>query len=397
MTQPPSQPGDGTSQPDSAETGPIVPPAAGPTSGGYPQPGSSSSFGDAASSSGTGGSTGSTGYQPPSYSSSSDPGSTPPPPQPESPSPSGGSGGQGPSGSPLAPTPGQSPGGYTPPPPPPSSDPGASPPPGGYAPPPGQYAPPPQGGYPPPPPPPPGQTYGPPPGQGYGPPPGQSYGPPPGQAYGPPPGQGYGAPQGQSYGPPPGQQGFPPSGGQPGGPASGSGLNIDVSKVGTLDWIVLGLGVLALIFTFFGWVSSSGFGVSASAGAWHEYWFFAPVLILAVVVIRALQIFVRQVKQVRIFWLALAALLAVVIAIIALIEIFAQTSDSSLTGDQCAGLTGSALDACQSTVDAFDISIGPGFGIWAFIILGLALAYFLLLSAQRNGEKLPVTVPGPTL
>ena len=64
-------------------------------------------------------------------------------------------------------------------------------------------------------------------------------------------------------------------------------------------------------------------------------------------------------------------------------------------GDECAGLDGIARDACEAAVDAY--SPGPGFGIWAFIILTLALTYFLLLSAQKQGEKLPFAVPGPKL
>ncbi len=306
--------------------------------------------------------------------------------------------------------------------------------PGGYGPPPQGYGPPPQGygdapqqysqpgyggqpspGFPPP------QTQNPHPqpqyGQpqqehgGYGAPSGdqqQAYGQPaqgqggasqqgygaPQQGYGAPH-QGYGAPQ-QGYGPPPqgygtpgNQQGFPPPApGGFGGAQTGSNAPslppIDVSKVGTGDWVVLGLGVLLLIFSFFGWWSYSfDFGTlsqSVSLGGWNRFWWIAPLLVLAITAIRATQLLTGLLtKEIKPLWLLYAAVVAVVVYLIALIDIFTY---STISGADEIGAS---------------ISAGPGFGIWASLILSLAFVYFLALSLQARGEKLPVAVPGPKL
>jgi hypothetical protein len=277
--------------------------------------------------------------------------------------------------------------------PPPESPPqqGFPPPPqGGYPPPPGNYPPPPQGGYPPPPP-------GYPPQGGYGQPPGYGspagYGPPPG--YGAPqqgPGQG-GYPQPGGYPPPPQGQygGFPPPPGRPSG-----GVNVDLSKVGLADWIALGAGLLTLFFSFFGWIVTSYSYASYSFGGWHKYWFIAPLLVLVVLVVRALQLFTGLlVKEVKQLFLLIGVAVSVLVAIIALIEIFANSS--SFAAADCAGETGIARSICEATTGGISgFSQGPGFGIWAFIVLDLAFLYFLALSAQKT-EKLPVTVPGPKL
>lgn len=249
-------------------------------------------------------------------------------------------------------------------------------------------------GFPPPTP----QSYPPPaPGGGYGqpgqyPPPGSpppaqgGYGPP--QGYPPPAQGGYGAPQGfpppapGGYGPPPG---FPPPATRGG---AGPGLpNIDVSKVGTGDWVVIGLGGLLLIFSFFGWWSVSynfiGVSQSESVGAWHRFWWIAPLLILAVTLVRAAQLLTGLLtKEVKPLWLLYAAVAAVVFYLISLIDLFTYSSGLGL--DDLGDLGGS-------------ISAGPGFGIWASLILSLAFVYFLALSLQARGEKLPVAVPGPKL
>lgn len=242
---------------------------------------------------------------------------------------------------PAAPPPGAAPG-YPPP--------GAAPagPPPGYAPPPGGYPPPPAGGpgYPPPP-------------QGGYPPPGQQPGyPPPGQQPGYPPPGGYP------------QQGQPAYGGAPGS------VQFDISSVTTGDWILMGSGLVLLIFSFFGWVSVSvaGFGGvgGGSLGAWNEYWWLATVLGLAVSVIVALRATMGQkLEQVKPLFLAIGAGAGFVITLISLIEIFAKG--------------GSGLG----------ISVGPGFGIWICLIVSLAQTYFVWLWAQKQpGWTLP-KLPGP--
>lgn len=168
-----------------------------------------------------------------------------------------------------------------------------------------------------------------------------------------------------------------------------------MSKVGIGDWIVLGIGVLMIIFGFFGWVSSSG-PYGGSVGGWHTWWIIIQLLLLAIVIIRALQIFTGNlVKEIPPVYLVYAAALLLVLYIIALINIFASYSYSASSACSDAGLTGASLSACESSVSS--VSVGPGFGIWASLILSIAFVYFLALSAQAKGSKLPFAVPGPKL
>ena len=149
---------------------------------------------------------------------------------------------------------------------------------------------------------------------------------------------------------------------------------------------MVGLGLLALVFSFFSWrVFGAGF-ITVSQGGWNYYWIIAPLLVLAVLVIRILQIMANQLKQIPLLYLAYGAAGAFVVGVIALIHIFVSTSGI------CDGLEGISAESCQDT-----LNIGPGIGIWIFLILTLALTYFLLLSAQTKGEKLPFAVPGPKL
>lgn len=262
----------------------------------------------------------------------------------------------------------------------------SQPPAGGYPPPdpsqPGGY-PPPAGNYPPPADP---AGYQPPP-AGYQPPPGYAA-PPPG--YSPPP-PGYQQPAAGGYPPPAGSYpppagGYPPAPGYQGGapafpPAGGSGTpSFDVSKVGRSDWIVIGAGLVLLIFSFFGWLSASydfggGFSDSSSAGAWHEYWWLATVLGVAVAVVVALRSAMGQpLPQVKPQFLMFAAAAGFVITLIALIEIFAKTGD-----------------------DGGGFSYGPGFGIWVCLVVSAAQTYFVWLWAQNQpGWSLP-KLPGPAL
>lgn len=256
----------------------------------------------------------------------------------------------------------------------------------GY-PPPGGYPPPPPGGYPPPPP----GGYPPPQQGGYQGPPQGGYPPPPQGGYPPPPQQGsYPAPPQQGgYGPP--QGGYPPAmqgGYQQGGPGYPQGQGgfggapakptFDTSKVGRNDWIVIGAGVVLLIFSFFGWLSVSysidGLGSNSnSAGAWHEYWWLATVLGVAVSAVVAARTMMGQaIAGIKPLYLVFAAGAGALITLIALIEIF--NKNPNYTG----------------------ISSGPGVGIWVCLIVALVQTYFVWLWAQKQpGTKLP-TLPGPT-
>jgi uncharacterized membrane protein HdeD (DUF308 family) len=166
-----------------------------------------------------------------------------------------------------------------------------------YQPPPGEgqpdptpgYGQPPAGGYPtpppgspPPPPPPPPPAAG-----GYAPPPAAQpptggYAPPPGGATQmPPPGAQMPPAQQQWNAPPAAQSGY-------GSPASGG---FDPKALNPMDWVILAMGPLALIFSFFSFytgkvtVSFQGFSQSASGheNAWHGFfgWFGALVALLA--------------------------------------------------------------------------------------------------------------------
>ncbi len=314
------------------------------------------------------------------------------------------------------------PGGYPPP---------QSPPPGGYPPPEGQTpatggqptspAPggfPAPGAYPPPTDPYPGQTA-PPSGAspaapgypgaptGYPPPPNSGAAPGypgapagyPQSAPGAPGAQGYpGAPAGYP-GPPPGyppqqaggypQQGAPagyPQQGAPGGyppqgyggapgypPPSAAKPSFDASKVTITDWIVMGTGVLLLLFSFFGWANYkycyAGYctGSLYSYGAWNSYWWLGPLLGLAVAAVVAARLFMGQaLAQIKPIFLVGAAALGALITLIAMINILASSFYS------------------------------PGFSLFVSLILGLAQTYFVWLWAQNQPDtKLP-KLPGPS-
>jgi hypothetical protein len=153
---------------------------------------------------------------------------------------------------------------------------------------------------------------------------------------------------------------------------------VDISKVGTSDWIVIGSGLVLLIFSFFGWLSASAdlgsYGsYSYSYGAWHEYWWIATVLGVGVAVVVALRTMMGQaISQVKPQFLMFAAAGGFLITLIALIENFAS-------GGSEAG-----------------ISVGPGIGAWVCLVVSAAQTYFVWLWAQKQtGWSLP-KLPGPS-
>src|SRR3954463_9531566 len=78
--------------------------------------------------------------------------------------------------------------------------------------------------------------------------------------------------------PPPGQWGPPPGGGYP-APQGG----FDPKTVNSLDWGIIGAGVLAFIFSLFDYytieVSFGGFSSSGSASAWHGFFGWVAALL----------------------------------------------------------------------------------------------------------------------
>ncbi|MDT4987747.1 MAG: hypothetical protein QOI74_1841 [Micromonosporaceae bacterium] len=227
-----------------------------------------------------------------------------------------------------------------------------------------------------------------------------TYGPPPGNPPGQPSG-GYGAPQGGQpaggYGPPqqggygqPGQYG-PPSGGQYGPPQGQYGAPYGTSQYGTpkpsfnpaavnpLDWAVLALPVLALIFSFFSFYTAKvtanfgGQSISQSAheNAWHGFFgWFAVLLALVAAALVAMELFMPSVKlpvPTR-----LAALGALALSLICIII--------------AAFLTPGSTDNVPSS---YKVDYGRGFGFWAVLVLIVAAAVVTFLRFQQTGGKLP--------
>jgi hypothetical protein len=202
---------------------------------------------------------------------------------------------------------------------------------------------------PPPPPPPPGGPPPPPPPPG-GPPP-----PPP-----PPPGGG--------YGPPP--------------PAAGGAF--DPKSVNPLDWAILGVGLLTLIFSFFGFysgkVAGAGVSQSKSYSAWHDIFgggFFGWIgMILAVLGSAALAIglFAPQVhlpmpaRALAFEGFALGFICEVLAIFIH--PKFYHSSQAEF------GFT-------------LKIDFGHGFSFWIILILTAAGTVLALMRAQQTGSKLP--------
>ncbi len=105
--------------------------------------------------------------------------------------------------------------------------------------------------------------------------------------------------------------------------------SVDLSKVSIGDWIVLGIGVLMIIFGTFGWICVSTSYGGGSTGGWHIWWIIIQLLLLAVVIIRAVQIVTGQlVAQIPVIYLVYAAVALFVLYVIALIQIFASYTSS---------------------------------------------------------------------
>lgn len=199
---------------------------------------------------------------------------------------------------------------------------------------------------PPPPPPPPGGPPAPPP-------------PPPGAPPPPPPSGGYGASK-------PGGGGFDPK------------------TINPLDWAVLGVGLLTLIFSFFGFYSAkvSGAGVSQSTSysAWHDIFgggFFGWLgMILAVLgaIALALGLFAPQVNlpmaaRTLAFEGFALGFICEVLAIFIHPKFYHQsTSELGFT---------------------YKVDFGHGFSFWVVLILTAAGTVLALMRAQQTGTNLP--------
>jgi len=155
--------------------------------------------------------------------------------------------------------------------------------------------------------------------------------------------------------------------------------------VNTLDWGILGAGLLVFLFSFIsfydgGDVTSGGHTVTVSGysfSAWHEifgggfFGWFAMLFALAGAVVTALGIFQPHVKlpitnRLLTVYLFLAA------ALFEIVAIFVTPGDS-------AGYAGFNVD----------VSLNHGAGFWISLIAVLAGAVLAMMRAQQTGTALP--------
>jgi hypothetical protein len=206
------------------------------------------------------------------------------------------------------------------------------------------------------------------------PPQGPSQGPPP---QGPPPPQGQ--PQHQA-GPPPGGpsgQWGPPAGA--GGTGGSSFSNFDYKSVNQLDWGILGVGLLTLIFSFFSWFTYSephcgSVCVEYTQSAWSGFfgWFAVLLAVLGSAAV-GLELFMPHVKlpvPARLLGLGLYALSALCV----ILSIFIIPD----------------LTVLGFTVDSGNADTGHAFGFWVSLILILAGAVLSFMRFQQTGGQLPI-------
>ena len=166
--------------------------------------------------------------------------------------------------------------------------------------------------------------------------------------------------------PPPGQWGPPP--GQ--GPSGAGGF--DPKSVNSLDWAIIGLGVLTFIFSTFDYYTASfkagGFSSSGSESAWNGFfgWFGTLAAVVGAAAI-AVGIFAPHVKLP--FADRVIALIAWGVAALCLIL---------------------ALFIIPIDTDGFSgVSTGHGFGYWGSLVFVLAGLVLTLMRAQQTGTALP--------
>jgi hypothetical protein len=174
-------------------------------------------------------------------------------------------------------------------------------------------------------------------------------------------------------------------------PASRPG-QFDAQSVDVKDWVILGAGVLALVFSFpsyyVGKATSklsgkdcpalSASAVRGSESAWHGFfgWFAALVAVLAAILL-ALHLFGPKMAipiRLVVFGGFALALLSVILAFF----IHPGTGQGGTRSGQIGG--------CTLT---FEAHIGHGFGYWASLIviaIGAAVAY---LQLRDSGEAVP--------
>jgi hypothetical protein len=171
--------------------------------------------------------------------------------------------------------------------------------------------------------------------------------------------------------PPPPPPAVPPAGGPSG--------SFDPKTVNVYDWVIIGIGVLLFLFSFFAYYSASvevqgrELG-SDSTGGWHfgELAFigwFAFIIGLASAVLVALKVFVPTFKlPVPTYVAAIGGfLVSFVLYLIGAFVIGPDTPD----------------------IPGYDISFGPGFSYIVSMIAVLAGAVIALIRAQQTNTPLP--------
>lgn len=222
------------------------------------------------------------------------------------------------------------------------------------------------------------------------------------QGYGQQPQQGYGQPQGY------GQQGY----GQQGYAGPGFGQQDVAAPVHWSGYAALATGLLTIIASFLPFYSASvdldnlqipdsipadqrgaiedqirsEFGAGAaggSANAWHLWWWLPIVVTIVVVVALALLIFkvlkAGQIKPMGVVYAAAVAAVAMIgVAIHALVGPKLCDAGTCVSADDLQG---------QVSELGIAIDIGPGWALWAALVLSIATAYFTFEYVRRATPK----------
>jgi hypothetical protein len=154
----------------------------------------------------------------------------------------------------------------------------------------------------------------------------------------------------------------------------GSGSSINMNDVPRNDLILIGLGILTLIFGFFPFVGVSGFGHTFTSSGWSGLGLLAELCVLAATVLVVIDVFARQVLPRTLPWNVIIAGLAVLAVVLFIIKL--------LTHHLC------VLGTCGSS--GVDVKIGG-------ILTTIAAAAFAVCSFLRfrsSGESLPWATGG---